>query len=106
MEKRISVTHLKDLLDLGEEITLLDVREPAELAMAKLENCVNIPLRHLETELDSLPKNRKIVTICHHGIRSLSACEVLKRNGFEDVQSLEGGLDQWAKAIDPNMPLY
>ena len=94
------------MLKSSAEIYLLDVREPSELEIAKLENCVNIPLKDLENELDSIPRDSKIITICHHGIRSLNACIILRNNGFDDVQSLEGGLDKWAKTIDPNMAIY
>ena len=103
---RIKVEELKKLLDAGVEITLLDVREPAELAIAKLENCVNIPLKALEFELDSIPRDHMVVTICHHGVRSLAACSILNKNDFFDVKSLEGGLDKWAKTIDSDMALY
>ena len=103
---QIDVWELKKLLDAGSEITLLDVREPAELEMAKLKNCVNIPLRVLEFELDLLPRDQRIVTICHHGVRSLTACGILNANGIYNVQSLEGGLDRWAKTIDSNMATY
>ncbi|MBK8452499.1 MAG: sulfurtransferase [Thiofilum sp.] len=84
---------------------LLDVREAWEYDIAHIENSILIPLGQLMGRLDELEVNQPYVVICHHGVRSMHACYVLERSGFE-VINLMGGIDQWAKTIDPSMPLY
>ncbi len=88
-------------------VVLLDVREAWEVQTAAIEGSVNVPMgevpARVHTELD--PDDR-IVVICHHGMRSLSVTAWLRREGFDHVQSLAGGLDQWSREIDPSVPRY
>jgi molybdopterin/thiamine biosynthesis adenylyltransferase/rhodanese-related sulfurtransferase len=85
---------------------LLDVREPWEFEIARIDGAKLIPLAQLPGALEQLPRDRAIVTICHHGGRSLSARDFLVRAGFGPVQSLAGGVDGWAETLDPAMARY
>ncbi len=85
---------------------LLDVREPWEFALCRLEGSELIPLRALGARLSSLDRDRPIVCICHHGTRSLHAALALERSGCQDVYNLVGGVDAWARQIDRSMATY
>jgi molybdopterin/thiamine biosynthesis adenylyltransferase/rhodanese-related sulfurtransferase len=85
---------------------LLDVREPHEWQIAHLEGARLIPLRELPKRLAELDGHASIVTYCHHGQRSRQAMEFLKSAGFSDVRSLAGGIDAWAREVEPGMPHY
>lgn len=102
----ISVEELHDRLVRGMDTMLLDVREPMEYQIARIEPSVLIPLRTLEHRLDEVDRDREIVTVCHHGVRSLRAAHLLRRAGFARVVSMEGGLAAWSERIDPSMPRY
>lgn len=101
----ISVHHLKSRLEEGEEILLLDVREPYEYRIANLSGHL-VPLGQLQTKFNELDKSREIVVYCHHGNRSAFAVQFLKNQGFERVLNLVGGIDQWSREIDPKVPRY
>lgn len=99
---------LKEWLDQGKKVYLLDVRHPAEHQFAALENSVLIPLHDLPSALDEVQPEAgvPVVVYCHHGIRSLSGAAILENAGFPPVYSLEGGLDAWSVKIDPSIPRY
>lgn len=84
----------------------LDVRETWEFEIAHIPGSVLIPLGELATRYTELPPGVPIVTICHHGMRSLQAAELLGAMGFGEIASLAGGVDAWAEVIDPGMPRY
>jgi len=85
---------------------LLDVREPWEFAIAHLPGAILLPLGELPARLMALPRDRELITICHHGLRSLAARSFLVGAGFPRVRSLAGGVDAWATEVDPAMPRY
>jgi sulfur-carrier protein adenylyltransferase/sulfurtransferase len=101
----ISVQDLKRRLDKGEEIFLLDVREPYEFKIANLQGLL-LPLGQLHQKVGELDRNREIVVYCHHGNRSGIAVQFLKNQGFERVLNLAGGIDRWSREIDPKVPRY
>jgi adenylyltransferase/sulfurtransferase len=88
------------------DLVLVDVREPREAEIAHIDGARNIPLRELPARLAELPGHGAIVTLCHHGPRSLKAREILKGAGFGNVRSLAGGIDAWAREVDPEVPRY
>ncbi len=106
MSYAISVRDLKDRLDKGNTIFLLDVREPHEYSMAKIEGSVLIPLGELPTSLDKLNSNDEIVALCHRGMRSADAVGFLMQQGFSNVKNLIGGIDAWSIEVDPEVPRY
>lgn len=86
--------------------SLLDVRETWEAEIASLPGALLVPLGSLADVVDSLDPAEEWVVYCHHGIRSQQAVELMKQHGFENVRSLEGGIDAWARANDPTMARY
>ncbi len=87
-------------------LVLLDVREPREAEIAQIEGARYIPLRELPGRLSELPGHGEIVTVCHHGPRSLKARDILVGAGFPNVRSLAGGIDAWSREIDSRIPRY
>jgi rhodanese-related sulfurtransferase len=107
MDFEISAGQVKALLKQGEKVTLLDVREPWELEKAHLEGTTNIPMGDIPARANQeLDPDEHIVVVCHHGVRSLSVTNWLRQQGFENVQSMQGGIDGWARTVDPKVPLY
>lgn len=84
---------------------LLDVREPEEWAICKLEGAHLIPLGQIAERAASLPKDQQIIVYCHHGMRSLNAARRLQAAGFQ-ATSMQGGIDAWAKTYAPEMTRY
>src|SRR3989338_9161640 len=91
---QITAEELKGYLDKGEELFLLDVRTRGEFSDRHIEGSVNIPIGELETNIEKLPKEREIVAICAHGIRSARATKLLLSRGFK-VKNLSGGMESW-----------
>lgn len=85
---------------------LLDVREPHELQISSLPGAMNIPLGTLAARLSELDSAREMVVFCKAGTRSARALELLVSAGFKRVKNLKGGINAWAAALDPRMPLY
>ncbi|MCC6141876.1 MAG: rhodanese [Nitrospira sp.] len=106
MSYSIGVKELKARLDKGDKLVLLDVREPWEHALAKLEGSVLIPLGTLPQTLTKLDKNTEIIAYCHHGMRSADATNFLVQQGFANVKNLVGGIDAWSTQVDNAVPRY
>lgn len=105
-QNTISALQLKELLNTDSPPILLDVREDAERQICSLPGSVHIPMGHLSTDWEQLPKDRVIVVYCHHGYRSGQATQFLKSLGFDSVLNLKGGIHAWAKHVDPTLPCY
>lgn len=101
----ISVQELKAKRDRKETFTLLDVREPNEYALARIEGSTLIPLGALPGRLGELDKRAKLVVHCKSGGRSAKAVRLLREKGYDAV-NLEGGIDAWSKSIDSSVPRY
>ncbi len=86
--------------------TLLDVREPWEFDIVRLPGSMLIPLSQLARRLDELDAGNPVVVICHHGVRSRAAAQLLEQGGFGNVINLKGGIDAWAREINPGMAVY
>ncbi|KAF7597945.1 MAG: sulfurtransferase [Candidatus Dactylopiibacterium carminicum] len=85
---------------------LLDVREPWEFELVSMPDAVPMPMGTVPTRFQELAPEREIVCVCHHGMRSAQVAEFLARQGCEKVYNLAGGIDAWARQIDPAMPVY
>jgi molybdopterin/thiamine biosynthesis adenylyltransferase/rhodanese-related sulfurtransferase len=92
--------------DGARRLVVLDVREPHEWEIARLEAAQLLPLGQLPSRLGEIDPHAEIVTYCHFGTRSLRAAEVLRAAGFSNVRSLAGGIDAWAEQIDQGMARY
>jgi sulfur-carrier protein adenylyltransferase/sulfurtransferase len=102
----ISATELDQRLQQGNHLTLLDVREPHELEISALPGAENIPLGQLASRLSELDSADEMVIFCKAGTRSARALELLLSAGFRKVKNLKGGINAWARDIDPNLPIY
>lgn len=101
----ITPTELKSWLDAGKRLTILDVRNPPEFAIARLEGSTFIPLPELPRRLDELDPNELFVALCKVGGRSMQATYFLRGRGFK-VVNLAGGINAWSDEIDPAVPRY
>ena len=85
---------------------LLDVREPWEVDTCRIDGAISIPMRSIPARLAELDEDTPLVCICHHGARSLQVAHFLEQHGFDEVANLTGGVDAWARQVDPTMPIY
>jgi adenylyltransferase/sulfurtransferase len=106
VEHELTPGEVKRLLDEGEPLVLLDVREPHEHEIVRIEGSKLIPLSELHLRANELDTADTIVTYCHHGHRSLQAMKTLERFGFKKLRHLRGGIDAWASEVDPAMARY
>lgn len=90
----------------GKKLAVLDVREPWETDICAIEGSLKIPLGTLPQSVGQLPQEDPLVVVCHHGARSLQAVMWLRSHGFDNAVNLRGGIDAWARAIDPAMATY
>jgi molybdopterin/thiamine biosynthesis adenylyltransferase/rhodanese-related sulfurtransferase len=102
----ISVQELKRKMDASEAFELIDVREPFEFEMARIDGAKLIPLGEIGQHADELQHEHPIVVHCHSGQRSAQAVRLLTQRGFTNVYNLEGGIDAWSDFIDPSVPKY
>jgi sulfur-carrier protein adenylyltransferase/sulfurtransferase len=102
----ISVRELKAKMDYKEGLTLIDVREPYEYEIARIEGARLIPLGELETHVSELPRSGMLILQCHSGSRSEQAVQILQEAGFENAVNLAGGIDAWSVEVDPAVPRY
>ena len=102
----ISPHELKRRMDAGERFELIDVREPFEYEIARIDSAKLIPLGEIAERLDELKREQPIIVHCHSGMRSAQAVRLLQQRGFAKVYNLEGGIDAWSEQIDPNVPQY
>ncbi len=107
MIEEISATDLKLRIDGGEDIQLIDVRQPDEWAFAKIEGAKLIPLGDILKRMDEIDENRETVIHCKMGMRSARAVEALQRAGFKgELKNLKGGITAWSNEVDPKIPKY
>jgi adenylyltransferase/sulfurtransferase len=99
---------LDDKLRSEAKLLLLDVREPDEWEIVHLDQARLIPLGEIEGRLAEIDdwREREVIVYCHHGGRSRAACEILISSGFRDVTNLRGGIEGWAREVDPSTPRY
>ncbi len=102
----IGAVQLAGQLDQGQPIHLLDVREPHELEISRLDGADLIPLGQLAARLSELDSAEEMVVFCKGGTRSARALELLASAGFRKVKNLKGGINAWARQVDPSMPIY
>jgi adenylyltransferase/sulfurtransferase len=103
---RMSVQELKSKMDTGEEFELIDVREPFEFEIARINRAKLIPLGEIAERANELEREQTLVIHCHTGRRSAEAVRLLKKRGFGNVYNLDGGIDAWSEFIDPTVPKY
>jgi len=103
----ITATELKQRLDKGEDIQIIDVREANEVAIGAIPNSVHIPLAEVINRMSEIDPNRETVVHCKLGGRSARAIDALKRSGFAgNLVNLKGGIIAWSNDVDPSVPKY
>jgi len=102
----ITAVQLADKLENGDQVRLLDVREPHELEISRLDGAIVVPLGQLAARLSELDSAEEMVVLCKSGTRSARALELLVSAGFRKVKNLKGGINAWAEEIDPSLPIY
>jgi rhodanese-related sulfurtransferase len=107
MDYEINPEEVKSLFDARSSFTLLDVREPWEYETARIEGATLMPMGDVPSRAhQELDPERRIIVVCHHGVRSLNVTHWLRQQGFEQVQSMRGGIDAWSRQVDGKVPLY
>ena len=102
----VTVTQLQQELSAGRDLVVLDVRNPYEIDICRLEGSVVIPLPVLMNRVDELDPEKEMVVHCRSGVRSATAIRQLQGRGFSKMRNLKGGILAWAEEIDPSMPSY
>ena len=107
MIEEISATDLKRRMDEGEDIQLIDVRQPDEWTFARINGAKLIPLGEILNRMNELDPNRETVIHCKMGGRSARAIDALQRAGFKgELKNLKGGITAWSNEVDPKVPKY
>jgi adenylyltransferase/sulfurtransferase len=105
--EEITPTELKQRLDKGDDIQIVDVREPNEFAFARIPNSIHIPLAQVLQRMDEIDPNRETVVHCKMGGRSARAIDALTRSGFAGkLMNLKDGIIGWSNEVDPSVPKY
>jgi adenylyltransferase/sulfurtransferase len=102
----ITAEQLKKRIDAGENVFVLDVRNPNEFQICRIPGTVLLPLPELPNRFAEVPKDREVVVHCKSGMRSAKAIEFLKSQGYSKLSNLSGGILAWAEKVDPGMPRY
>lgn len=102
----IDVEDLSEMRTEGRAHAVLDIREPAEVAICVLSDSIVVPMQQVPDALETLPRDTPLVVLCHHGMRSAMVTNYLRGNGFDNAWNLQGGIDAWARLIDTQMARY
>ena len=96
-------------IDAGEPLVLIDVREPEEHAITRIDGATLIPMRNIPANLQQLEARADeatLIVFCHHGVRSLNVVSWLRQQRVDACQSMAGGIDAWSTLVDPSVPRY
>jgi sulfur-carrier protein adenylyltransferase/sulfurtransferase len=105
--EQITSTELKQRMDKGDDIQVVDVREDYEVAMGQLPNAIHIPLGQILNRMDEIDQTRETVVYCKMGGRSARAIDALQRSGYSGkLINLQGGIIGWSNEVDPSLPKY
>ena len=102
----MSVDELNRRHEAGDDVVLLDVREPDEIQTASIPWATVISMREIPARMNEIPRDKPLVVMCHHGGRSERVAQFLEANGYENAINLTGGIDAWSTSIDPAVPRY
>ena len=106
--QQLSVPQLQAMLAQpeGERPHMIDVREPWEWQLARIDGATHIPMQQIPARIQEIDEMRPTVVYCHHGVRSLQVVAFLERQGFQQLHNLAGGIDAWSRQVDAAVPLY
>ncbi len=102
----IDTDTLRELRGSGDDLQLVDIRDDWEREICSLSGTIDIPMAELPNELDRLSPDTPVVVLCHHGMRTMQVAAWLRQQGFAGAVSVGGGIDAWARQIDPTLALY
>jgi len=102
----VAPSEVKQSLDRGEKVLFVDVREPWEHQLCRIEGSQLIPLGQIAANLPTFENAESVVVFCHSGRRSLDAAAWLRSQGVPSARSMAGGIDRWSREIDPSVPRY
>jgi adenylyltransferase/sulfurtransferase len=102
----ITPSELKNRLDQGDKMLVVDVREPWEYELCRIEGAKLIPMGTVPANLQALDVDEDVICYCHHGQRSLDVAVWLRGQGIESAKSLAGGIERWSVEVDPSVPRY
>jgi adenylyltransferase/sulfurtransferase len=102
----ITPAEAKHRLDRGENVLLVDVREPWEFEICRIAGAKLIPMGTIPANLQTLDTDEEVICYCHHGMRSLDVAGWLRGQGVTRAKSLAGGIDRWSAEIDASVPRY
>lgn len=85
---------------------LIDVREPNEFATCQIAGSVHLPIREIPARMSEIPTDRQVLILCHHGGRSARVTQFLRSAGWDNVTNVAGGIDAWARHVDPTLARY
>jgi rhodanese-related sulfurtransferase len=102
----ITPLEVKQRLDRGEKLLVVDVREPWEYAHCRIENALHIPMGSIPANLQKLDTDEDVICYCHHGMRSLDVANWLRAQGVASAKSMSGGIERWSAEIDSHVPRY
>ena len=105
----ITPRDVKQRLDAGERLHLIDVREPGEHQLTRIDGAELVPMRSVPAvlqQLEALSDEAPLIVFCHHGVRSMQVVNWLREQGLAACQSMAGGIDRWSLEIDPSIPRY
>ena len=105
--EEITPTELKQRLDNGEDIQIVDVREDNEVAIGRIPGSIHIPVGQVLGRMNEIDPDRETVVHCKMGGRSARAIDALQRSGFQGkLKNLKGGILRWSDEVDPSVPKY
>lgn len=105
--QNLTAEQVKAKLDRGEQFRLIDVREPHEHRVARIEGAELMPLSQASAWVESFSEDEEIVLFCHHGARSAQVASFLAgQRGLPKVANMLGGINEWSARVDPSVPVY
>jgi rhodanese-related sulfurtransferase len=108
-ELEISLQNALNRVTTRKDAILIDVREPEEFALARIEGSTLIPMQSVPPslqKLEAMADVQDLLILCHHGVRSLQVVSWLRAQGLENCFSVAGGIDRWSREVDPSVPRY
>lgn len=106
LKSEMTVQEVKTHLDAGDPLVILDVREPYELMISRLDDALAIPLSEMDQRVGEIPRDQPVVVICRSGARSGRLVDQLRAAGYANVTNMVGGINEWAREIDSSLALY
>jgi rhodanese-related sulfurtransferase len=103
---QISPEEVAERLRSGELVPLIDVRSREEWDAVHIDGATFFTQELMQEMMTEWPKDREIIFLCHHGVRSLDAASYFAGHGFQNVRSMTGGIDAWSVAVNPDLPRY